>query len=321
MIMKTRLLIILAIVIATLASLLISLIIYDSSTFTFIECVPPYEQVDGRCIMPTFKILLDDPIHPHDPLTVSIEKTGYYNCDEWGAKIIDTENNSTVWEKEHPTLCVVASPPKQQKIIYQISNENNPIIIDNVGRYLFQIDIGGQFLEEEFLILNSFGGISIDRTVYPVPDPNMPRTSIGLPSEYETSSLRPDDRLQIRHSAGYTGVYITLSSWDEYYEWEKSRGTEHDEMPPVIIDDSNINPIVFDLLNEMWDFKDYEVSKRDNGLFVKTIQKDYSVPNHHGIHDWLESEYEKQFGKSNDGFSHYFEYDDKVYTVIMVAGD
>lgn len=318
--MKTRLLIILGISIASAISLSYYAI-YDASTFTFIECIPPYEQIDGRCIKPTFKILLDDPIYPNDPLVVSVEKTGYYMCDGWNASIIDTADNSTVWEKDYHTSCVVSDPPKQQKFLYPISNEINPIIIDNVGRYLFQIDIDGQFLEKEFLVLNTFGGISMDRTVYPVPDPNMPRTSVGFPSESETKSLRPDDRLQIRHSAGYTTVYITLSSWDEYYEWEKDRGTDHDAMPPIMINDSNINPIIFDLLNEMWKFEDYDVSKYDNTLFIKTIQKDYSVPNHHGIHDWLESEYAKQFGESNDGFSHHFEYKDNVYSVIMMASD
>ncbi len=144
---------------------------------------------------------------------------------------------------------------------------------------------------------------------------------VGFDSESEVNSLRPDDRLQIRHSAGYTTVYITLSSWDEYNEWEKKRGTEHDAKSPVIIDDDNINPIVFDLLNEMWKFEDYEVSKRDDNLFTKKIQKDYSVPNHHGIHDWLESEYAKQFGESNDGFSNHFEYKDNVYHVAMMAVD
>ena len=89
----------------------------------------------------------------------------------------------------------------------------------------------------------------------------------------------------------------------------------------MIIDDSNMNPIVFDLLNEMWKFENYDVSKYDDTLFIKTIQKDYSVPNHHGIKDWLKYEYAKQFGESDDGYSHHFEYQDNVYSVIMVAYD
>jgi len=135
------------------------------------------------------------------------------------------------------------------------------------------------------------------------------------------NTLRPDDRLGVRHSAGYTTVYITLSIWDEYYQWEKDRGTEHDAMPPILFDDSNINPIVFDLLNEMWKFEDYDVSKYDDNLFTKIIQKDYSVSNHDGIHDWLELESEKQFGKSKDGFSNHFEYRDNIYIVTMLTVD
>ncbi|WP_428324364.1 hypothetical protein [Nitrosopumilus sp.] len=135
------------------------------------------------------------------------------------------------------------------------------------------------------------------------------------------NTLRPDDRLEVKHSAGYTTVFITLSSWDEYYEWEKQRGSEHDAMPPIPVDENSINPIVFDLLIEMWKFEDYEVSKYNKNLFVKTIQKDYGVSNHHGIHDWLEKEYDKAFGKSNDGFSSYFEFEDRVYHVTMLAVD
>ncbi len=165
--MKTRLLITVVAIVAIAIISLSAFTIYDSSTTTFIECVPPYEQVDGRCIMPSFKMLLDDPIHPNDPLIVSVEKTGYYMCDEWNASIVNTADNSTVWEKDHTTLCVTASPPKQQKFLYPISNETNPIILDDVGRYLFQIDVGGESLEKEFLVLNTFGGISLDRTIYP----------------------------------------------------------------------------------------------------------------------------------------------------------
>ena len=163
--MKTRLLVIVGIAIS--AVLIYAYAIYDSSTGVFVDCAPHYEQVDGKCIMPTFKILLDDPIHPNDPLIVSVEKTGYRMCDEWSAGITDTANNSTVWEKDYRTLCVVESTLKQQKFIYEISNEINPILINDVGRYLFQIDIGGKMLEEEFRVLNTFGGISLDRTVYP----------------------------------------------------------------------------------------------------------------------------------------------------------
>lgn len=137
----------------------------------------------------------------------------------------------------------------------------------------------------------------------------------------DENALRPDDRLEVRHSAGYTTVSITLSSWDEYNDWEKRRGSEHDVMPPIPIDENNINPIVFDLLNEMWKFEDYEISKYNKNLFVKTIQKDYGVSNHNEIHDWLKEEHDKVFGESDDGFSSYFEFKDRVYYVTMLVAD
>ena len=133
--------------------------------------------------------------------------------------------------------------------------------------------------------------------------------------------LGPDDRLQIRHGAGYTIAIITLSSWEEYQEWEEGRGPEHDTMLPVPINEDNINPIVLDMLDEMWKFEDYDTSEHDKNLFVKTITKDYGVPNHHGIHDWLKEEHDRVFGESSGGFSSHFEFRDRVYDVRMLAID
>lgn len=218
------------------------------------------------------------------------------DCSNLQLRIIDMYEQS-MFEHVPKNLCVSTDVPLVIFNSYSMGDYFEEFVCDKSGYYRIEVSNGDVF------------------------SPNILQNFACLDSESEVSSLRPDDRLQITHSAGYTTVYITLSSWDEYYEWEKKRGTEHDAMPPVIIDDDNINPVVYDLLNEMWKFEDYEVSKRDINLFTKKIQKDYSVPNHHGISDWLEFEYEKQFGKSNDGVSHYFEYEDKVYTVIMLAVD
>ncbi len=210
--MKTRLLIIVGISVAIALSVL-SYAIYDSSTTVFIECIPPHEQVDGRCMRPTFNLLLDDPIHPNDPLIVSVEKTGYYMCDGWNARILDTANNSTIWEKEHHTSCVVASPLKQQNFVYKISNEVNPILINDVGRYLFQIDIGGKILKEEFLVLNTFGGISIDRTVYPEPEPEpMSESEILQKQKQQQAKLRTQEIIM----TDYRGHQHQIDAINEY---------------------------------------------------------------------------------------------------------
>lgn len=119
-------------------------------------------------VLPKFKILgLNYANHPDEPLIVSIEKIGYETCDSWNAKIIDVSDNSVVWERDYTTSCVVLDPPKQQKFVYMVSSENRPIIISEVGRYVFQITIGGTYLEQEFVVRNNFSGISIDRTIYP----------------------------------------------------------------------------------------------------------------------------------------------------------
>ena len=186
-------------------------------------------------------------------------------------------------------------------------------------------------LEEIHQLVRQHVGDDIDivfsKGVYAVPTPmastseNNSQLGTKYPDFPQIDSLRPDDRLQVRHKAGYTVVEITLSSWDEYHHWEKSRGSGHDDMPPVSINKDSIDPIVLDLLNEMWKFEGYEVSKHDKSLFVKNISKDYDVSNHHGIHDWLKAEHDKVFGESNDGFSSHFEFQDRVYQVTMLAID
>lgn len=216
------------------------------------------------------------------------------DCSNLQLRIIDMYDQS-VFEHIPKNLCVGTDVPLVIFNSYSMGDYFNEFVCDDSGYYRIEVTNGDIF------------------------PPTILQNFVCL--ESETNSLRHDDRLQVRHSAGYTTVYITLSSWDKYYDWEKDRGEEHDAMPPLVIDDRNIDSIVFDLLNEMWKFEDYDISEHDNTLFIKTIQKDYSVTNHHGIHDWLESEYAKQFGESNDGFSSHFEYKDNVYSVTMVAAD
>lgn len=216
------------------------------------------------------------------------------DCSNLQLRIIDMYDQST-FEHIPITGCVKTGVSHVIFNSYSMGDYFDEFVCDKSGYYRIEVSNGDVFPPT---ILQNFACL-----------------------ESETDSLRPDDRLQVRHSAGYTTVYVTLSSWDEYHDWEKDRGTGHDEMPPLVIDDSNINPIVFDLIDEMWTFENYEVSKHDSTLFIKTIEKDYSVPNHHGIQDWMESEYAKQFGPSNDGFSHYFEFQDNVYTVTILVAD
>ncbi len=257
--------------------------------------------------------------------TVTFEETGIYeykgNAGIHGFVVV-MDDDGQLLESKFSNVFGHTSP-----IVY---NEGmKPVLLyDNCKRYVYWLNEHGHediHVPEDYPRYPPWGNQIFPLVEFCTNNGELVKTVTDNSIRWEfivnSNSLRPEDRLQVSNTAGYTTVYVTLSSWDEYDHWESKRGEEHDKMPPLVITQDNINPIVFDLLQEMWKFEYYKVSNHDPHLFQKKIQKDYSVPNHHGVHDWMESEYAKQFGKSNDGFSHYFEYDDKVYTVIMLAAD
>ena len=213
---------------------------------------------------------------------------------------------------------------------YSIDEEyaGNPIALDiRVLKEKFT----KKTLEEVHQFVRQHVGDDIDivfsKGGYTVPTPmtstseNNPQHDTKYPDFPTIDSLLPEDRLQVRNQAGYTIIHITLSSWTEYKEWENRRGSESTPIPPISITENTMDPIIFDMLYEMWQFEDYETSEHNPTLYHKTIQKDYLVQNHHGIRNWMETEYKKQFDNSSLGFSNYFEFRDHVYRVSMLAID
>lgn len=162
-------------------------------------------------ILPKLEIVgLDYANHPDDLLMISVEKIGYDMCDSWDAKIIDTSDNSVVWEHDYTTSCVVLDPPKQQKFEYKISSEDRPIIISKIGNYVFQITIGDTYLEQEFIIRNNFSGGSLDRSTYPTivissPDNDPNPSSIILQIGINNTAYWKNE----------SNIPITLTSEDE----------------------------------------------------------------------------------------------------------
>ncbi|MCV0413226.1 BPTI/Kunitz-type proteinase inhibitor domain-containing protein [Nitrosarchaeum sp.] len=112
---------------------------------------------------------LDYRNNPNVPLLISVEKSGYDMCDSWTAKIIDVLHNSTVWEKDYSKGCVMVEPTILHKFEYEITNKNNPLIISEIGDYVFQIIIGDTYLEKDFIVRNNFSGGTLDKIIYPVP--------------------------------------------------------------------------------------------------------------------------------------------------------
>lgn len=119
-----------------------------------------YEDWIWENIAPTFKIRgLHYLVVINEPIFITIEKIGYDMCDSWDARIIDLADNSTIWDKQFHSLCVVADNPTQKRFQYTISNEINPIIISKLGNYTFQIESGSVYLEKDFRVIESEAGV------------------------------------------------------------------------------------------------------------------------------------------------------------------
>ena len=121
-----------------------------------------YESWIWENIGPKYKIReLHSRMLVNEPILITVEKIGYHMCDSWDARVIDLANNSTIWDKQHPSLCVVIDDHTQKIFQYTISNDVNPLVISNLGNYTFQIDIGSVSLEKEFEVIDHFEDVVI----------------------------------------------------------------------------------------------------------------------------------------------------------------
>ena len=80
--------------------------------FSISEWAPlsDYERWIWENIAPTFKIKgLHSRMVADEPIFVTIEKIGYHMCDSWDARIVDLKDNSTLWEKQSHSACVVGN--------------------------------------------------------------------------------------------------------------------------------------------------------------------------------------------------------------------
>ena len=121
-----------------------------------------YERWILENIAPTFKIKgLHSRMVADEPIFVTIDKMGYHMCDSWDARIIDLKDNSTLWEKQNHSGCVVVDSATPKLFQYTVSNEINTIVISSLGNYAFQIEIGHASLEKKFTVIEEFEDIVI----------------------------------------------------------------------------------------------------------------------------------------------------------------
>ncbi len=113
---------------------------------------------------------IDNRLYPSTPLKISIKINDDSICDNSkdnvDARILDTATGYSIWEASSDIQCIAID---SGGYYYLISTENDPVVIDDVGRYLFRITIGSHYLEKTFRISEHSSGVSLDRTVYPVP--------------------------------------------------------------------------------------------------------------------------------------------------------
>ncbi|MEX0862328.1 hypothetical protein [Nitrosopumilus sp.] len=113
---------------------------------------------------------IDNSLRPSTPLEISIKINNDSKCanssESIDARILDVHTGSSIWEASSEIQCLAV---ESGGYYYLISTEQVPIVIDDVGRYLFRITIGSHYLEKTFTVRENSNSGSLDRTVYPVP--------------------------------------------------------------------------------------------------------------------------------------------------------
>ena len=103
-----------------------------------------------------------------EPIKFVLEKTSHSHCNSYNAKITDEDKNQ-IWSEGVLALC---DPPNPILITSQIKigyNEDNPIIINESGKYYLEVELDNILTKREFVVRQNHTGITLDRTVYPVP--------------------------------------------------------------------------------------------------------------------------------------------------------
>ena len=156
--MKTRLLMIIGIIGFT------GLFVSDASGFD----MSPLQSADEHLEFIDFQSTYQAGI----PIQFILEKTRNSNCNSYNAKITDEDGNF-IWGGGADISCDAinntSSEISQTKIGY---NENHSIIINESGTYYLEVEFSDAFTKREFKVRQNTAGGTIDRTAYPVSNPD-----------------------------------------------------------------------------------------------------------------------------------------------------
>ncbi|MCE2506414.1 MAG: hypothetical protein J4F36_08110 [Nitrosopumilaceae archaeon] len=156
--MKSRILIIIGIIGFT------GLLVPDASGFG----ISPLQSTDEHFEFIDFQANYQAGI----PIQFILEKTRDSNCNSYNAKITDKDGNF-IWGGGADILCDAISNPSSEILQTKIGyDENHPIIINASGAYYLEVEFYDKFTKQEFKVRQNTAGGTIDRTVYPIPNPD-----------------------------------------------------------------------------------------------------------------------------------------------------
>lgn len=104
------------------------------------------------------------------PIQFIIENTSYTGCGSFDAKITDKDGN-IIWGEGAYALC---ESPNNILRTYQIKigyNEDHLLIINESGTYYIEVEYDNGMKKREFKVRQNTADGTLDRTVYPIPEP------------------------------------------------------------------------------------------------------------------------------------------------------
>jgi hypothetical protein len=142
-----------------------------------------------------------------EPITFVLEKTSKYVCDSHTATITN-EKGKVVWTqtKHYPCPYGVSSENVTSQI--ELGHDiDNPIIIQESGRYVLKVQVDDGSIQKEFSVRNNYSGKSLDPLEHPAPWDRSPlkQQNSGIPP----NEVACDAGLDVAHKRNGLAICVT----------------------------------------------------------------------------------------------------------------